>query len=208
CAQRGLLPLHASCVAIGGRAVAFSGVSGAGKSTLAAAFHRQGYPVLSDDVTVVDVEAPGGPLVLPSFPRIKLWRNVMDALALSRDGLERSRAELERFHLPLGKEFQTEPLPLAAIYHLAEDRLPDLGGRIERLNSLTAIHSVETSVYRLKVARRLLGSVRLFRMLALVAAATPSHMLSRRLGQLGLDDLNSQVTVLAARNGGGSGERE
>ncbi|HEY0832750.1 MAG TPA: serine kinase [Azospirillum sp.] len=201
CAQRGLLPLHACCVAIGGRAVAFSGVSGAGKSTLAAAFRRRGFPVLADDVTVVDVEAPGGPLVLPAFPRVKLWRDTMDALALPLEGLERSRAELEKFHLPLGDGFQAEPLPLAAVYHLEEVRPPTEGG-VERLDTLTAVRDLEAGIYRHRLARRLLGPERLFRMLARIVAAAPSHRLSRRPG---LGDLDAQVAALAARHGGGGG---
>ncbi|CAK0744895.1 hypothetical protein CCP1ISM_10051 [Azospirillaceae bacterium] len=42
CHQRGVLPLHASCVAFGERAFAFAGVSGSGKSTLAAALVARG----------------------------------------------------------------------------------------------------------------------------------------------------------------------
>ncbi|MBF0371819.1 MAG: hypothetical protein HQL39_00190 [Alphaproteobacteria bacterium] len=201
CAQRGLLPLHASCVAIGGRAIAFSGVSGAGKSTLAAAFHRQGHSVLSDDVTVVDVEAPGGPLVLPSFPRLKLWGDVMNAFALPREGLERSRAELDKFHVPLSDAFPARPLPLAAVYHLGEVRPPERGG-VEGLDTAAAVRDLDEAVYRHRLARRLLGTERLFRMLTRIAAAAPSHRLTRRLE---FGDLDAQVAALVARHGGGEG---
>lgn len=199
CAQRGLLPLHASCVAIDGRAVAFSGVSGAGKSTLAAAFRRRGFRILSDDVTVVDVEAAGGPLALPSFPRIKLWRDVMQKLALPADGLERSRADLEKFHLPLEDGFQAEPLPLAAIHHLGEARLPGQAG-IERLNALTALREMEAAIYQHRLVWRLLGPERLFPVLARFIAAVPSHRLWRRLE---LGSLDGQVEALASHHGSG-----
>lgn len=203
CAQRGLLPLHASCVAIGGRAVAFSGVSGAGKSTLAAAFHRQGYSVLSDDVTVVDAMAPGGPLVVPSFPRIKLWGDVMNAFALPREGLERSRAELDKYDVPLDGRFQAEPLPLAAIYHLEEARLPSHGGA-ERLSLVTAVQSLEVDIYRCRTIRRLLSPARLFDLLTRIAAAARSYRLWRRMG---LGDLDAQVAALAARQASDAGGR-
>ncbi|MBF0395098.1 MAG: hypothetical protein HQL38_20680, partial [Alphaproteobacteria bacterium] len=203
CAQRGLLPLHASCVAIGGRAIAFSGVSGAGKSTLAAAFHRQGHSVLSDDVTVVDVEAPGGPLVLPSFPRLKLWGDVMNAFALPREGLERSRAELDKFHVPLSGRFQADPLPLAAIYHLEEARLPGQE-RAERLNPVTAVQSLEVYIYRCRTMRRLLSPARRFHLLTRIAAAAPSYRLWRRMG---LGDLDAQVAALLGREASETGGR-
>lgn len=48
--QRGLLVLHASCININHKGVAFMGGSGWGKSTLATAFHTKGYDVLTDDV--------------------------------------------------------------------------------------------------------------------------------------------------------------
>jgi len=55
CFQRGLLPLHASAVDIGGQALLLSGVSGAGKSTLAAAFSGRGYRLLSDDLCALEM---------------------------------------------------------------------------------------------------------------------------------------------------------
>lgn len=204
CAQRGLLPLHASCVAIGGRAVAFTGESGAGKSTLAAAFHRQGYQVLADDVAVVDVEAPGGPLVLPSFPRIKLWGDVMGALTLSGKGLERIRSGMEKFHLPLEAGFQAEPLPVAAIYHLNEARLPEQEG-VERLSStVAAVSDLDNAVYRRRLVQRLLGPKRILHMLARTAAAIPSYHLWRRME---LGDIDAQIVTLAARHEGRAGDQ-
>ena len=48
-AHEGNTILHASAVAIDGRAIAFAGETGMGKSTLAASLHARGHPVLSDD---------------------------------------------------------------------------------------------------------------------------------------------------------------
>ena len=42
-AEKDILPLHGSAVAINGKAYAFMGNSGAGKSTLASALINQGY---------------------------------------------------------------------------------------------------------------------------------------------------------------------
>lgn len=71
--QRGLMPLHASTVVIGGRGIVFAGPSGHGKSTLVASLAVQGYPVLSDDKIVLrpgpqGVYASPGPPVLSLFP--------------------------------------------------------------------------------------------------------------------------------------------
>lgn len=116
CFRRGLIPLHASVVRIGDRAVAFSGISGAGKSTLAACFHQRGYSVLSDDVAVIDWVG-GCPVVRPVMSRLKLWRDMMDGLGIAHGDKERARSQLEKYHIPLD-DFSATTLPLVAIYHL------------------------------------------------------------------------------------------
>jgi hypothetical protein len=72
CHQRDLLPLHASAIVVGDRAVGFAGRSGAGKSTLAALFRQRGYAVLADDISVVSFADDGQPLIWPGVPRLKL----------------------------------------------------------------------------------------------------------------------------------------
>lgn len=49
-----MIPLHASGAAVNGRAVLALGAPGAGKSTLAVSWHRAGFPVLGDDVILLD----------------------------------------------------------------------------------------------------------------------------------------------------------
>jgi hypothetical protein len=93
CYQAGMYSLHASSVRVGDGVVAFLGHSGAGKSTLAAVLSRRGYPVVSDDIclletraTVADAEA-GETLVVPVAPALKLWRSALESLGTSGDDL-------------------------------------------------------------------------------------------------------------------------
>jgi len=202
CHQRGLLPLHAGCVEIGGRAVAFAGESGVGKSTLTAAFLRRGFPVLADDVTVVDVAAPGGPLVLPSFPRIKLWRDAADGLKLPTAGLERIRAQLEKFHVPVEAGFRTEPLPLAAVYHLRSVGDARHAG-LEPLRGAAAMGALVDAVYRRMTAFHLGRRAALMAALMRVAAL-PGLRLSR-VPDLGA--LDATVSMIAARHTADGGGR-
>jgi hypothetical protein len=55
-AQAGRIPVHASAVMFGDRAIVLAGQSGAGKSSLAMAADRAGYPVLSDDTIFVQTK--------------------------------------------------------------------------------------------------------------------------------------------------------
>jgi hypothetical protein len=70
---RELLCLHASCVALNGRAVAFVGGPGAGKSTVAAQCVAAGATLLADDITVVSMSTrPGAAVVAPTSRQLKL----------------------------------------------------------------------------------------------------------------------------------------
>lgn len=125
---RGRVPLHASAVAIGDRAIAFIGPNGAGKSTIAAAFARDGHRVLSDNIVAL-VDEGSSFLAEPAYPRLCLWSDSVASFFGSPDALPRltpgngvnSWWDKRYLNLFSSKSlFQTEPLRLAAIYLLGE----------------------------------------------------------------------------------------
>src|SRR5215218_6629728 len=77
--QRGYLLLHASAVAVADEAVLFLGSAGWGKSTMAAALHARGYRLATDDVAVLQV-GERCPMLLPSFPQLRLWPEALASL--------------------------------------------------------------------------------------------------------------------------------
>ena len=142
--QRGLLPLHANAVDIDGQAIAFMGPSGSGKSTLAAWFHDRGYVVVADDVCVVHFAGEGAPFVHPGLPRLRLWKEALEASGRDAAHFSRSYAgddSWDKFDVPLDRTSAPEgSKPLAAIYLLdsgAESRIDPLGG-IEAAEALFA----------------------------------------------------------------------
>ena len=156
CHQRGLLPLHASCARMGDGAIAFCGPSGMGKSTLAAALSRNGRALLADDITVLDLSRPGHPMVLPAFPRIKIWRDVLDALAIQPAGFERTRPDLQKYHLPVAGAFTAQALPLTRI-HVLRDAPDAARERIEEISGVSAIRHIFANIYRSKAAKHICG---------------------------------------------------
>jgi len=117
---RGIVSLHASAVAIEGRAISFVGSPGAGKSTLSAAFAQRGYAVLSDDVVPL-IEEGDCVRVQPGYPRINLWPDAVRALFGSEDALPRITPTWDKRFLSLDQsEFLFEPqaLPLGVVYVL------------------------------------------------------------------------------------------
>ena len=146
--QRGLLPLHANSVEIGGKAFAFMGPSGSGKSTLAAWFHDRGHRVVSDDVSVVDFSEDDMPLVQPGFPRLRLWRDVLDATGRNVDSYQlsfRVQANRDKYDVPVDLRSRSlEAVPLAAIYQLGSSAELD----ISPLTGVAAAGAIFANTYR------------------------------------------------------------
>lgn len=195
CHQRALLPLHAGCVEIGGRAVAFTGPSGAGKSTLAAGFLRRGYRLLADDLTVIDIDGAEGPTVLPSFPRVKLWRDSLEGLGWSDAGRTRVRSAIDKFELPVETAFLSTPLPLGAVYHLVRARTPDRAG-ITLLRGADALVALLSGVYRQRRAIQM-GHQDLMTRATMRMAAIPNLRLSRMMD---LAQVDAVVDAIVARH--------
>lgn len=80
--QRGLLVLHASAIAVGGRSAIFMGDKGAGKSTTASAMISAGHRLLTDDVVAVDLSRPDEPVIIPGFPQLKLAADAAAAIPI------------------------------------------------------------------------------------------------------------------------------
>jgi energy-coupling factor transporter ATP-binding protein EcfA2 len=121
--SRGVICLHASAVAVEGRAIAFVGQAGAGKSTTAAAFACLGYPVLTDDVLALTPQNSSY-WVQPAYPGVRLWDSSVAALFGHAEALPRlvpTHPTWDKRYLDLTRSpysFQTQPIPLACIYLL------------------------------------------------------------------------------------------
>ena len=150
---RGIICLHASGIEVDGQVLAFMGPPGAGKSTTAAAFARRGYPVLTDDITALE-ENRKRFWVLSGSPRLCLWPDAVTALYGSPEALPRLTPEdavdpqWDKRWLDLaGPEyyFQSQPLPLGAIYLLGERALT--GPNFEAVTGKAAMLALLANTY-------------------------------------------------------------
>jgi len=149
--QRGLLPLHASVVGRNGRAVALAGPSGAGKSTLAAVLADKGFDVLADDICIVD--AANGADLLPSTPRLRLWRDALDHLGICPEGLPRALSRREKYVFELGAREIAARWTLTSVVLLS--RQPGAVPAMERLRGAHAVIELQNVVHMLPAARAL-----------------------------------------------------
>lgn len=115
----GDLVLHGSAVVVDGRAIAFLGSSRRGKSTLAAAFARAGNPFLTDDGLILDAD-DAGYLVRPRAPILHLCPDSEAAILQTAEILPRDKEKKGKISARLEIPFHDQPVPLAAIFLLAQ----------------------------------------------------------------------------------------
>lgn len=193
---RGKVPLHASAVVVQDQAVLFAGGQGAGKSSIAAAFATLGYPVLSDDIVVVD-DSAASVLVYPSHARLSMWPDSADTLFAAKS-LPTHSAIYEKRRLDLlehGYRFHEGPLPVGMICVLANRALSSRPPMIRVLRPRAALMSLVSQTYGnylLDASMR----AREFDVLGHVAASVCISELS--LGS-GLDELVSDCRLLVNR---------
>jgi hypothetical protein len=172
CHQRSLFPLHASCVRIGGSAVALTGRPGAGKSTLATALVRRGHGLVADDVCVIDSTRSDGPTVLPSFPRLKLWEDAMQSLGIPAEGTARARSDRAKFHFCQPGSFGSSPLKLRAIYVLDRSLTADSDG-IRPEHGASAADALAREIFRPGIGFHLGDKAALLNAALRIASAVP-----------------------------------
>lgn len=122
--------LHASVVAVDGRAIACVGAKGAGKSTTALALLRQGATLVSDDVAVL-AEHEGAFAVQYGLPRLRMRPDPAMALCGSFEALtpmwsqQEDRPRKRYLDLAAGDDAsarRADAIPLDAVYVLATRR--------------------------------------------------------------------------------------
>jgi hypothetical protein len=115
--QRDLLPLHGAAVKVGDESLIFCADAKVGKSTLTAAFVRNGYQFLDDNIIAIQ-EVGGHLFVIPGYPQILLWDDALDHLGIQPEVLRPVRPNRPKYALDYRDMFHENPLPIGAVYIL------------------------------------------------------------------------------------------
>ena len=146
--QRHDLVLHGSAIKVGGCCAVFLGASGSGKSTLALAFRQQGYPILTDDLSVVRAGRDGRLEVQPGYPQAKLWLDSLASVNIAGEDLRRVGRSTEKRALPLDASFFRSALPVGRIYILRTADHDDI--RIEPVGGSRRFAALRNHTYRFR----------------------------------------------------------
>ena len=146
---RGTTCLHASAIAVGGKAIALVGRPFAGKSTTAAALVGLGHALVSEDVVPI-VDGGDRYSVVPGYPVIRLWPKSVTLLYGPDAALPLLTPSRDKRRLDLGAHgyaFQHETLPLAAIYCLERRSDDDRAPIVEPVSNQVALMSLVADTY-------------------------------------------------------------
>jgi hypothetical protein len=117
--RRGMVPLHASSVAVNGGCIAFGGQSGDGKSTLAASMLKLGYHHHADDLCLMETAHTDAVRVSAGVPELKLCYDAAETLEWNGQTIrELPDAGKRLYGIQRSASVADEALPLRGIYVL------------------------------------------------------------------------------------------
>lgn len=181
--QRGLIPIHGSSIKLGDSAIIFSGASGVGKSSLAACFVQKGFPFLSDDISIIDEKF----CVVPSFPKLKLWKDILRKLDIDKASLVKVRPEIMKFHFSLRSMFFDNPLPLSKFFIINPKNTP--GFEYTELKGIQKFEALKANTYRFKFVDGLQQQSTHFQIINKILPHIKVYLISRPQSPILLDEL-------------------
>lgn len=182
--QRGAAVLHASSVAVGGKAILFCGISGEGKSTLAANLSTCGYPVVSDDVCLVSFRDDGLPVIIADTRKLKLTEASIEAIGLEEAHSDPARGLTVKSYVTPPARWEQGELPIGAIYFLRSSGAFE----IIPLALGEALQSLSRNAHRPGLVRNTGQTARYFQANARILCHAPAFVLSRRRDLAGLGE--------------------
>ena len=189
--QRGYMLLHGSCVTDGRRSVLITGDSGAGKSTLAAEFLKNGWKLLTDDVTCLsDIE--GTPLVQSSYPSQKLWQDALDRYEKGGEDIHSLyfSEDREKFGVNVTDSFLDGVRPLSMVVRLVPADHPTGLSPIEGMAKVGQLMRNTYRLYLIENRHRL----RLFLRCVTLSTKLPMALAVRENGKQCADTLYELIT--------------
>lgn len=178
--QRGCIPLHGSCVTDGNRSILLTGDSGAGKSTLAAEFLKNGWKLITDDVSAL-YDVDGVPTVQSSYPSQKLWQDALDRYERPQSDIHSLyfTDQREKFGVDVTRFFFDGRAPLSMVVRLIS-HAPDC--RLAPIEGMAKVDQLLRNTYRVNMIEKR-NQQRHFQRCVTLSTKIPMALVTRRDGE-------------------------
>lgn len=175
--QRGILPIHGSCVVVNEKCIIFTGCSGVGKSTLSAALRKAGYSFLSDDISVISQDYESNLWVQPGLPQQKLTPESSNAIKIDTRLLRYADIDMDKYLLPIYTGFQNTPARLSIICELIPEECTHVS--LSPLHGIEKLNTIIRNIYRSEILGHIGMEPNFFKTCLTVAKNTRMYQLKR-----------------------------
>ncbi len=143
--QRNRVAIHGSAVSVGQSALIITGDCGAGKTSLSAAFRKNGYGFLADDIAAVSMNQNQQALVHPAFSQQRLCTDTALKMGYDLETLKLASMEENKYIVKLEEQYIGEKMPLSAIVEIRIGDSKEV--LLEELRGIEKIKYIEKNIY-------------------------------------------------------------
>ena len=193
--QQGRYLIHGGSFVLKNQVILISGPAGAGKSTLQAHFHNTGAKFIADEISVVDFDENGLPMLVPGFPFIRVWKDMAKKLKIDCDPKRKLRSKINKFLVDTRSEIVSEPVALRKLFLLNQDRA-GAEIEIEELKGKQKITLAMEAVYRPNWIDQLGKKTHYFFTTAKMAGKINVYRITRPEGKYTVENLAEKIEEL------------
>lgn len=188
--KKGIFSLHGSTIYKKNKGLTFAGTSGAGKSTMVTYFIDNGYYLVADDVSRIELPINSAPKVHPGISQVRLWPD--SVLALNRDpqSLPLVVNKLDKRRLAIEK-ISPSAVELSAIILLKPSPVDQ--PRLYQLKGEERFLAIAENIYGVRIIPFLRNYAEHFQFCTALVNKVPVYCLERPIGKFALDSIYSLV---------------
>ncbi len=139
--------------------------------------------MIGDEICVISAAADGV-RILPTYPRLRLWRDAVDALGFDAQSLPRALSGKDKYLVDCPDGFPTEAVPLGDVVVLQRE-LSRRKLSLERLRGTAAVQAIASNIYVRRPANAL-GLQRSYAMSSSLRLAHQHHLTIDLDGDMGV----------------------
>lgn len=141
--QRNIIPIHGGVFVKNDEGILVTGISGQGKSTLIATLLKEGYQILSDDISNIKL-IDNKVYVFPFCPYLLLWKETLQKLNFDIEKAHKFRLDLEKYFFPIPEnQFKNEKIELKKIIVITENEKESL----KEINEVDKFEIIQNNIY-------------------------------------------------------------